>query len=106
MPFFKRNGERIDAPHGRTITFSSKKAAAFAACLANSSLFYWYYSTFSDCEHVNDGLVRHLCLPLNWERTDWITPSTRLMRSLTQNATRKTIVTKQGHQIEYDEIKA
>lgn len=106
LPFFRRNGQDVEPPHGRTLLLRDDSAVAFVNCLLNSSLFYWYYSTFSDCEHVNDGLVRRLCLPLNWERTDWEALSTRLMKSLTQNATRKTIVTKQGHRIEYDEIKA
>jgi hypothetical protein len=52
LPFFTRNGERMDPPHGRVISFESKNAASFVACLLNSSLFFWYYSAFSDCEHV------------------------------------------------------
>jgi hypothetical protein len=106
LPFFRRNGRDVEPPHGRTLFLRDGSAVAFANCLLNSSLFYWYYSTFSDCEHLNDGLVRRLCLPLNWERTDWKALSIRLMKSLTRHATRKTIVTKQGHRIEYDEIKA
>lgn len=105
-PFFKRNGIEIEPPHGRTINFKTKSAAAFAACLLNSSLFYWFYSAFADCEHINDGLVRELRVPLDWETTDWITLSKRLGKSLSQHARRKIIRTSQGHEIEYDEIKA
>lgn len=38
---------------------TDENAAAFWGCLLNSSLFYWYYSLFSDCEHVNDDLVKN-----------------------------------------------
>ena len=96
----------MDPPHGRTVIFRDETASAFATCLMNSSLFYWFYSTFSDCEHINDSLVRGFCIPSDWENADWVSLSTCLSESLKQNARRKTISTKQGHTIEYDEIKA
>jgi hypothetical protein len=105
-PFFKRNGERIEPPHGRTICFVSQAASSFATCLLNSSLFYWMYSVMCDCEHINDSFVREFAVPSGWGRINWPGISHKLMSSLTQNATRKTISTKQGHKIEYDEIKA
>jgi len=105
-PFFRRNGVDVPPPHGRTLCFENKDAAAFAACLANSSLFYWYYSVFSDCEHINDGLIRGFHIPSNWRETDWLTLSDLLAKDLAQHAKRKTISTSQGHTIEYDEIKA
>jgi hypothetical protein len=106
MPFFKRNGKGIDPPHGRTLTFISENAACFAACIANSSLFYWFYSGFSDCEHVNDTLVRGFPIPESWEKDDWTRLYTKLSENLEANATPKEIRTKQGHVIEYKERKA
>ena len=106
QPFFKRNGVSMEPPHGRTIRFSDPQAAAFAACLLNSSLFYWFYSVFADCEHINDKLVRELCVPIGWQSTNWLDISNRLAISLSTHARRKSIETKQGHTIEYDEIKA
>ena len=106
LPFFKRNGEEISPPHGRTIYFANEGGAAFAACLLNSSLFYWSYSAFSDCEHINDVFVRGFPIPTDWRRTDWKSLSVSLSESLKQSATRRTITTRQGHTIEYDEIKA
>ncbi len=106
QPFFKRNGVAMEPPHGRTIGFSTQQAAAFAACLLNSSLFYWFYSVFADCEHINDNLVRELRVPADWQTTDWLVLSKRLAKSLSHHARRKIIRTKQGHEIEYDEIKA
>src|SRR5271157_1504138 len=106
VPFFKRNGKRMEPPHGRTICFVSDAAASFATCLLNSSLFYWSYSALCDCEHINDSFVRQFPVPAGWERVNWLRLVGKLMSSLTENATRKTISTKQGHKIEYDEIKA
>jgi hypothetical protein len=106
VPFFRRNGETMPPLHGRVIGFSSEQAAAFAACLLNSSLFYWFYSAFSDCEHINDALVRGFRFPSAWKEGNWVKLSQDLTQSLISNAERKTILTQQGHTIEYDEIKA
>lgn len=103
---FRRNGEEVSQPHGRELALVSKQAARLVACVLNSSLFYWYYSTFSDCEHVNDSLVRLFPVPLDWERKDWIAPSGDLHAELQRHATPKKIHTKQGHVIEYLELDA
>ncbi|MCB1806906.1 MAG: hypothetical protein KDJ99_17660 [Candidatus Competibacteraceae bacterium] len=106
LPYFKRNGISIRPPHGRVINFKSQEAAAIVGCILNSSFFYWYYSIFSDCEHVNDELVRDLKIPPNWKKSAWHPLSQRLQKNLDTNSSRKEIKTKQGHRIEYDEIKA
>lgn len=103
-PRFIRNGEAVDQPHGRTIFFSDAAEAGFVNCLLNSSLFYWYYSTLADCEHINDSLVRSFPLPADWSLTDWATLSDGIDSELRKSATAKTIRTKQGHVIEYDEL--
>ncbi|HEV8711950.1 MAG TPA: DNA methyltransferase [Candidatus Binatia bacterium] len=105
-PYFKRNGKGIAPPHGRFLYFKSSEAAAFVGCLLNSSLFYWYYSVFSDCEHVNDGFLRKMPIPEQWKDSSWSAFSKELVTNLAKHATRKTIRTKQGHTIEYDEMKA
>lgn len=106
LPYFARNGKRMEPPHGRVIALKSRNAASFVACLLNSSLFYWFYSAFSDCEHVNDVLLRTFKMPDKVLSGDWRAVSERLMKRLGQTATRKTIKTKQGHTIQYDEMKA
>jgi hypothetical protein len=106
LPFFRRNGERIAPPHGRTKSFVSAEACAFAACLLNSTLFYWFYSAFSDCEHINDALLETFRVPTTWNNERWIEQEKRLAHSLSENSTRKKILTKQGHKIEYDELNA
>ncbi|HKI49997.1 MAG TPA: hypothetical protein VKA69_11760, partial [Desulfobacteria bacterium] len=106
LPYFKRNGKTTAPPHGRFIYFQSRKAAQFVRCLLNSSLFYWYYSVFSDCEHVNDQIVRDMPIPNGWSNGAWSELSKQLSKSLARYAIRKVIKTKQGHTIEYDEMKA
>jgi hypothetical protein len=71
LPFFSRNGVQMQPPHGRIFFAANAEAAAFFGCLLNSSLFYWYYSLFSDCEHVNDDLVKTLPIPTHWNSEDW-----------------------------------
>ena len=75
-------------------------------CLLNSSLFYWFYSAFSDCEHINDALLREFPIPEDWEASNWSSFYQDLAKDIAKNASRKVIRTKQGHTIEYDEIKA
>ncbi|MBV6475193.1 MAG: hypothetical protein MOGDAGHF_00710 [Rhodocyclaceae bacterium] len=106
LPYFSRNGEEMRPPHGRVFTAIDQNAAEFWGCLLNSSMFYWYYSLFSDCEHVNDDLVKTFPIPNHWDGGQWRELSRALARSLAVHATRKTIRTKQGHVIEYDEMKA
>ena len=60
----------------------------------------------SDCEHVNDELVKDFPIPDRWDNQPWSKLTLQLFESLEKNATRKVIKTKQGHTIEYDEIKA
>jgi hypothetical protein len=107
LPFFRRNGESMEPPHGRTLFFRDAKTCAFAACLVNSSLFYWYYSAFSDCEHINDSLVREFRIPAEIQNANWSVLESELAKSQKRNGKRKTIVTKkEGHEIEYDEMDA
>lgn len=103
-PRFIRNGESIDQPHGRIIHFDNAGAAGLVNCLLNSSLFYWYYSTLADCEHINDSLVRGFPLPSDWKSTDWAFLAREIDTKLRVSAKSKSILTKQGHVVEYDEI--
>ncbi|MCC6393469.1 MAG: Eco57I restriction-modification methylase domain-containing protein [Bryobacterales bacterium] len=106
LPYFRRNHECMAPPHGRILCFQSDKSAALGACLLNSTIFWWLYSVFCDCEHINDGFVRRFPVPASWNDTDWVVLGKELTASLAANANRKTIRTTQGHTIEYDEIKA
>ena len=106
LPFFRRNGKRMPPPHGRTLHFRDAGSCAFAGCLVNSTLFYWFYSAFSDCEHINDSLIRDFRIPAEPNPSDWIALESKLAESQKRYARRKTILTKQGHKIDYDEMDA
>jgi hypothetical protein len=105
-PFFMRNGECMAPPHGRAANYATCEACAFSACLMNSTLFYWFYSSFSDCEHINDALIKSFRIASSWGEDNWIVHESRLEYSLKQQSNRKIITTKQGHKIEYDELDA
>jgi hypothetical protein len=60
IPYYKKN-ESIERPaHGRILYFEnpSKKKAIFA--MLNSSLFYCWYTAFSDGFHLTDNMVKKL----------------------------------------------
>ena len=105
-PYFKKNGAETVPSHWRRIPMISEDAAVFTTCILNSSLFYWYYSAFSDCEHINDGLVRRFPIPPEWSKSgyNWQELCSGLMSSVNANTTRKSLLTKQGHIVEYDEL--
>jgi len=105
-PYFKRNGHRMCPPHGRILTMVSHESCAFTACLLNSSLFYWFYSTLSDCEHINDSLIRSFPIPSEGEQGQWLKHWHKLGMSLEKNSIKKLIRTKQGHKIEFFEMNA
>ena len=55
---------------------------------------------------VFDALVRSFPVPAVWEAVDWSGLSDELANRMEADAVRKTINTRQGHVIEYDEISA
>jgi hypothetical protein len=63
LPFFRRDSLEMPPPHGRTISFKSDMACSFVVCIINSSLFYWLYSSFCDCEHINDKFFKNFPIP-------------------------------------------
>jgi hypothetical protein len=105
-PFATKNGVAEFPDHWRKVSFLSKANHRFAFCLLNSSLFYWYYSTFSDCEHINDSLVKGFPIPADSDVAAFGALALELDKDLRGNATRKTINTRHGDVIAYDELSA
>jgi hypothetical protein len=105
-PYAAKNGIREFPDHWRKFALNSAADHRFAFCLLNSSLFYWYYSVFSDCEHINDSLVKGFPIPARFEASGFGIIAKALDRDLKANATRKVINTKRGDKIEYDELSA
>ena len=106
LPRFKKNGVSSEPPHGRTLGFRKREYAGLAVCIFNSSLFYWLYSVLSDCEHINDDFVRRFPLPSNFDQSGWWQKGDELTRAIRSSSKKKSITTKQGYLIEYDEINA
>lgn len=106
LPRFKKNGVSSEPPHGRTLGFRKREYAGLAVCILNSSLFYWLYSVLSDCEHINDDFVRRFPLPNNFDENGWWQQGDELTKAIRSSSKRKSITTKQGYLIEYDEINA
>ncbi len=107
IPRFLKNGVAMQPSHGRILGFTSAVSAGLATCLLNSSLFYWYYSTLSDCEHINDDLVRSFPISPGLLQEGWDDRAVSLSRAIAGSAVAKKITTKkEGHVIEYDEISA
>ena len=106
LPRFKKNGVSTEPPHGRTLGFRSPDDAGLTVCILNSSLFYWFYSVLSDCEHINDDFVRRFPIPSALNSKGWWQKADDLTKAIQSSSKQKAIQTKQGYLIEYDEINA
>ena len=59
VPYYKKNGIVETPDHGRIISFNDAESAESTMLSINSSLFYLWYSTFSDGFHLSDFLVKN-----------------------------------------------
>jgi hypothetical protein len=105
LPHYAKNGT-VDAPaHGRYLYFAKPETAHAVGAVLNSSLFYAYFIAYGDCFHLSDGLVSGF--PVNeaiLSDPTLVELNKGLMKDLRTNATRKTINTKDGDCITYDEF--
>ncbi len=105
LPYYAKNG-RVGAPaHGRYLFFSSSDPVYPIFALLNSSVFYLYFILFGDCFHLSDGLVSSFPIPETVVRNKNLADLSRqLMQDLHANAERKSIRTKDGDEISYEEF--
>ena len=54
--WMKAYREKVDDPEYKIFSFDSKESAGYCYCLINSSLFWWYWISMSDCWHVSKEL--------------------------------------------------
>lgn len=54
--WMKAYREKVDAPEYKVFRFKSPLEADFCYCLINSTLFWWYWISVSDCWHVSKDL--------------------------------------------------
>lgn len=54
--WMKAYRENVDDPEYKIFSFNNKESADYCYCLINSSLFWWYWISMSDCWHVSKEL--------------------------------------------------
>jgi len=105
LPYYAKNG-RVGAPaHGRYLYFHDAETTNVVCAVLNSSLFYSYFIAYGDCFHLSDTLATSFPLaPAVLCDKSLIKMNEKLLRDLKQNATKKTITTKDGDEISYAEF--
>ena len=58
IPYYKKNNVKTAPAHGRFLYFDTSTKCNVVFALMNSSLFYCWYSSFSDGFHLTDGMVK------------------------------------------------
>jgi hypothetical protein len=107
LPYYSKNKTKGPPAHGRHIYFDSAAHAAVASAVLNSSIFYLYFIAYSDCFHLSDALASAFPVP-NKALTNpsLVRLNDKLMEALKEHAERKTIRTRSGDVIVYDEYYA
>ena len=104
LPDYARNGAVAAPAHGRYLYFADNDAACRVCAIMHSSLFFAYFTTFSDCFHLSDNLVRSFPVPKTLVQDKRISGlGKRLMEAIQSTAERKAIQTRDGYRIAYDE---
>jgi len=105
LPYYAKNG-KVGAPaHGRYLYFTAAEDAHAACAVLNSSLFYAYFIAYGDCFHLSDGLASGFPVnPAILKDKKLVDLNKKLMKDLRDKAERKTINTKIGDKITYDEF--
>lgn len=107
FPFYAKNGVVMKQPHGRTLFFQSARQASAANCLIHSSLFYILFVSHTDAFHLSQTLVEITPIPEVMLQDDRLfNLNTKLVTKLKQTALRKTMKTREGATIVYDEFQS
>ena len=105
LPFYSKNGVEGAPPHGRHLYTEETSLARCIAAIINSSLFYVHFVTYGDCFHLNDKMVRDFPISDSIMRDSELARlAEALIEDLHRNAQRKTISTKVGDGITYEEF--
>ena len=104
LPYYSKNGT-VGAPyHGRYLYFSDSDIAHAVCAILNSSLFYMYFISYSDCFHLSDAAIRSFPVTQDIvEDSVLVRLDKKLMKDLQTNAEKKTINTQGGDLISYCE---
>jgi len=105
LPFYAKNGN-VGAPaHGRYLFFRDVEKAHAVCAVLNSNLFYSYFIAHGDCFHLSEILATGFPLspPVVGDKL-LVKLDEKLMTDLRRHAQMKTIATKSGDEISYDEF--
>ncbi len=104
---YAKNGVVGVPAHGRYLYFDSEAVANIACALLNSNLFYTYFIAYGDCFHLSDKLASGFPITDSLIHDQkLVNLNQTLMEDLKINAENKTIKTKDGDLIEYEEFSA
>ena len=105
LPFYLKNGKEGPPPHGRFMYTEKSSSGRSIVSVINSSLFYLYFLTYGDCFHLSSALVGNFPIRDTILRESGLSQlSHTLMKDLHKNAQKKTIETKGGDLITYEEF--
>ncbi|MFQ5409675.1 MAG: SAM-dependent methyltransferase, partial [Anaerolineales bacterium] len=107
-PYFwsEKDGERLST-QVKVLSLRNSMEATSVAALMNSSLFYWWFITLSDCRHLNMREVERFPVNLAAMATETAKNLHQicdsLMKSYQQNSVRKSATYRTTGSIAYDE---
>jgi hypothetical protein len=105
LPYYAKNGKVRAPAHGRYLYFRDAETVHIICAVLNSSLFYSYFVAYGDCFHLSDTLATSFPLsPCINNDESLVTLNKKLMKDLKAHADKKTITTKDGDKISYDEF--
>jgi hypothetical protein len=95
IPYYKKNGVMMPPPHGRFLYFHDASTAQTIMAIMNSSLFFVWFSTFSDGFHLSHMLVKDFPVHSQlYEQKELLQLSQALQQSIKAHARRSTRNTK------------
>lgn len=105
LPYYCKNGIESAPAHGRYIFADSAELAHSISGSMNSSLFYIYFISYSDCFHLSNTLVRSFPTVASvLKDEDMVKLNRELMNDLHEKAEIMTINTRSGDSIIYEEF--
>ena len=110
IPYFwnEKDGEKVSTQL-KAISYGNIENNSIAACLLNSSLFYWWFILYSDSRHLNRREIEHF--PLSIAEVEMrlkrkaIELHSLLMDNYDRNSVRKTAFYKATGKVVYDEYR-
>jgi hypothetical protein len=109
IPAFRsdRDGRRVSTQI-RRLNFQHEQLRDAAACIINSSLFFWRWLIYSDCYHLTEREIGGFPVDLDLLTQQWgdmlTTLSANLMNDYKNNARERTYVYKTSGTVVYDEF--